>query len=162
MFCSKFKRLFLLTLLSLLFFSTAFADEKCSGGEWLHGYRGVKIAKELREKNGCKTLLYFMADYCALCITLKQELYSKEEFIKRSNNFTKVQLDFRGDWQERRLASKLNITSVPVSIVVGNSEQNNKERKQRVRLHTTEVAGNAKVFSVKDAIKILNNAIEVK
>lgn len=156
---STYSLLLILLFLVLINSNERVLAEKqdCRAKEWLLGFRGASIARQLRAESKCKTLIYFAADYCAPCKLLKLELFSHQSFLSQLGEFSKVEMEFPGDWRERRLADKLAVKSVPALFVVGELENGDIYRKP-IQLHYSTSSGALSVLSISEAVKRIRDA----
>ena len=89
-----------------------------TGGYGIEWYAGsVDSAFELARSQGTPVLLYWGADWCPPCNTLKAEVFNRREFIERSRLFVPVNLD-GDDPGAQKLGERFGVYAYPNLIVL--------------------------------------------
>ena len=90
-------------------------DTGSYGIEWYAG--SVDSAFELARSQGTPVLLYWGADWCPPCNTLKAEVFNRREFIERSRLLVPVSLD-GDDPGAQKLGERFDVYAYPNLIVL--------------------------------------------
>ena len=89
-----------------------------TGGYGIEWYAGsVDSAFELARSQGTPVLLYWGADWCPPCNTLKAEVFNRREFIERSRLLVPVSLD-GDDPGAQKLGERFGVYAYPNLIVL--------------------------------------------
>jgi thioredoxin-related protein len=76
----------------------------------------VEVAQEYAKETNTKLLLVFSADWCKYCVFLKDAIYNNINTIE--SEYTVCIVDYDNN---RNLANKYRVTSLPQSVVVDNT-----------------------------------------
>ena len=91
-------------------------DAGSYGIEWYAG--SVDSAFELARSQGTPVLLYWGADWCPPCSTLKATVFNRREFIERSRLFVPVNLD-GDDPGAQKLGERFDVSGYPTVRIAG-------------------------------------------
>ena len=78
----------------------------------------VEVAQEYAKETNTKLLLIFSADWCKYCVFLKDAIYKNIENIDDEYTVCIIDYDRNPD-----LARKYRVTSLPQSVIVGQTNQ---------------------------------------
>ncbi len=86
--------------------------------DWYNGANGYKLALAEQAKSGKPIALFFHADWCGSCKTLRETVLSTNEVKRYMTEFIRVKIEPEKELAAKKLADKLGVIGFPTFFVI--------------------------------------------
>ncbi len=86
--------------------------------DWYNGANGYNLALAEQAESGKPIALFFHADWCGSCKTLRESVLSTNEVKRYMNNFIRVKIEPEKEFAAQKLADKLGVIGYPTFFII--------------------------------------------